>query len=264
MKTLIVPDLHHDLPFLGRIMEAEASDADLAVFLGDYFDSFKPQSSAKRVCRTLADLMRRGQRGDGPLCTFLVGNHDLQYVSLWRTHRNRPTAIPREASAVPFGCSGYSKSRAQDVCRYADPEWLEALQMVTTVPGARGEPAWLLSHAGVPSALFRVRSRGGEGDMLRLLREDAAQALHSAHIDRDQPWFWCGPDRGGSDPYSGPLWQDWERSFRDDLPWRQIVGHTAARGEARQRGDSWCLDGAQTIYGVITDGLLEVRTAPPA
>lgn len=235
-------------------MEAEApTPEDRVIFLGDYFDSFAPDCSAKRVCRTMAHLMHEGRLGRGPACTFLVGNHDLQYLALCRTHRHRPTAIPREPWAVPFGCSGFSKSRAQDVIRYADPEWLDALQVVTTAGG------YLLSHAGVDPAFFRVLPHWDEDRMLRQLEKDAAQALATAHIDRDQAWFWCGRDRGGSDPFSGPLWQDWG-TFEDDLPWPQIVGHTAG-GEPRQAGRSWCLDTGQRHYGVLMGGELVIREA---
>lgn len=256
MRTLVVPDVHHDLPWVGRIMEREYASVDRAVFLGDYFDAHRPECSAKRVCHTLAALHRGGPGGDGPECIFLVGNHDLPYLALSRTHRHRPSAIPREPWAAPFGCSGFSKSRAQDFIRYADPGWAASLRLV------HFEQGWLLSHAGVPAPMLPpVHSSADEEGVRGALDAAAAAALHSAHIDRDRPWFWCGPDRGGSDPYSGPLWQDWGRSFRDDLPWPQAVGHTSSREGARQRGRSWCLDGAQTTYAVIEDGALEVRRA---
>ena len=55
------------------------------------------------------------------------------------------------------------------------------------------------------------------------------------------------------------LWCDWNEEFVDDLPFPQIVGHTAD-AKPRRKGRSWCLDCGQTHYGVLeADGTLVVK-----
>ena len=236
MISIIVPDLHYDLPWLGRIMEAEApSPQDTVVFLGDYFDAFKPQSSAKRVCRTLRELQRAGEAWEGPKCVFLVGNHDLQYLALARRFKEMPRRVPREMYAVPHGCSGYSKSRAAQVILYADREWLSSLKLVHM------EQGYLCSHAGVGSSFVKVRPRGMEGGIYGQLEEDAAAALASCHVEAASPWFWVGRDRGGSDPHGGSRMNRTGPSWRARLIISKPTSYTAMSISASEAFDSTCV-----------------------
>lgn len=54
----------------------------------------------------------------------------------------------------------------------------------------------------------------------------------------------------------GPLWLDWESEFVDELPYRQIVSHSAD-SEPRQKGHSWCIDCGQQAYWILEDRELE-------
>ena len=252
-RILVVPDIRHDLPWLGRVLDAEREQYDRLVLLGDYFDAHDPECTAKKVARCLLELPAEVERQCGrPIpVTFLVGNHDYQYAML--RHTRHP---PAYAFAVPGGCSGYSKTRATDIRHVLDgTDFWDECQLATEAGG------YLLSHAGVVQALWPWGQADGSAQDEYLLRELPLflSQMKEAWVDRfawrDQPAFRIGRARGGSS-VTGPglLRCDWNEEFEDALPLPQIVGHTASRSGARQKGRSWCIDGHQTTYAVIHGG----------
>lgn len=272
MTTLVIPDLHQDLPWTGRILAAEAGRFDRLVFLGDYFDAQRPASNAKQVARMLLGV----EAEVGVPVTFLVGNHDYQYAML--EHVQHP---PKETWAVTGGCSGYSASRADDINRVLRGSGFWSRCALATEAGG-----YLLSHAGVLPHLWPASvaysgldGRGQVQQVLGVLAhvwKDRFVSGLSPAFNGSRAWRRLGPfvshlpGVNPDAPPAGLLWCDWHAEFEDALPLPQIVGHTGPdSGEpaARQKGRSWCLDGQQTTYAVIEGGsvgkpgTLHIKTA---
>ena len=114
---------------------------------------------------------------------------------------------------------------------------------------------WLISHAGIhpefwPKADFPKAA-------LEELKMEWEGVIGNLFENEDHPLLEAGPARGGQQKVGGPLWLDWEQEFIDELPYRQIVAHSAGP-EPRQRGRSWCIDCGQGAYGLLDNGQLKI------
>lgn len=232
------------MDWVGRILAQENGQFERIVFLGDFFDSFKPAFSAKRICEHLLSLR------DTYDCTFLIGNHDLQYYA--GGHTANRLSVPRMGSSHPYWCSGYSRTTAEAVARHLPRDFVDACKVAVMRHGH------LLSHAGVMPSLLPYT--GDDQTSLEVfLGKTCVEAVHTLRMDSTNPLWAAGMARGGSARVPGPLWCDFLDEFEDALPWPQIVGHTARAGGV-WKGRSVCLDANQTLYGVLSDEGLDVRT----
>jgi len=77
-KCLIIPDVHQNIAWVRRVL-AQEKDYGHVVFLGDYFDSRMPVKERTGVAATCTYLNERLQ-ALGKRVTFLLGNHDIQYL----------------------------------------------------------------------------------------------------------------------------------------------------------------------------------------
>lgn len=243
-RCLIIPDIHQDIAWVERIF-AQETGAEKVVFLGDYFDSRKSplrRAGVTATCEYLSEVFRRlGDRG-----TFLLGNHDIQYLEAkpacdrFRTPRH-----------LNYKCgSAYSHSAAAKIAKGLPKEFWHRARLFVTVNG------WLLSHAGLASALAPQRASWIES--MAALEADASTALLTMRRG-PHPLLQAGKVRGGDATVGGITWLDWDNEFSDTLAVPQIVGHTPDEGP-RQKGRSWCLDGQQSCYGVLTPHELIVRS----
>ena len=250
-RCLIIPDVHQDIGWVERILEKEGtgnSAPDLIVFLGDYFDSHRPSRLRAGVGDTCLWL-NETQRRLGTRAVFLLGNHDIQYLEAkpvcdrYRTPRH-----------LRYKCgSAFSHNAAKLIAKRLAPEFWQQARLFVVVNG------WLLSHAGVASAHWPASA--ATADSLLTLDASCRQALQSTlHPGTDaHPLLRAGIVRGGDSPVGGITWLDWDNEFQDALPLPQIVGHTVNPAGARRHGRSWCLDGGQTCYGVLTLDDFSVR-----
>lgn len=247
-KCLIIPDVHQDIPWLDRILKQE-TDWDRVVFLGDYFDSKKPVRLRTGVAATCFYLNK--MRADlGERAVFLLGNHDIQYLEAKPACDHHRT--PRN---LHYTCgSAYSHSAAAIVAKGLTTEFWTGSRLFVEVNG------WLVSHAGINARLWPQRS--GVTEALTVLEAEGKQALISMKRG-PHPLLQAGKVRGGEAEFGGITWLDWDEEFADSLPLPQIVGHTSNAKGARQNGRSWCLDGKQTCYGVLTGKELTVRVIGP-
>lgn len=88
MKTLIVPDCHlkHELFETVKRLHRQ-HQFDEIVFLGDYFDEWHQNTNAKLYRQTIADM--KDMHKNYP-CVFLVGNHDVPYMTIQYQHYSTP------------------------------------------------------------------------------------------------------------------------------------------------------------------------------
>lgn len=242
-RCLIIPDVHQNIAWVERIF-AQEHECDLVVFLGDYFDTYLPPKLRTGVAAT-CDYLETKRSELGAKGIFLLGNHDIQYLEakpacdLHKTPRN-----------LHYKCgSAFKHSAASKVAKGLTPEFWQNTRLFVCVNG------WLLSHAGLAPALWPQRPT--ITDSLAALNEECQTALLTMKRE-PHPLLQAGRARGGNASIGGITWLDWDDEFSDSLPCPQIVGHTGSAQGARKKSRSWCLDGHQTCYGVLTSEGLRV------
>ena len=243
-RCLVVFDLHQDVAWLDRVLEAEAGDFDHLILGGDYFDSYQPIRTATvmETCMRLNALLE--EMGDR--LTVLFGNHDVPYYVASRMQD--PGFFYHPFSDL----KNYSTQSAREIAHALDSKFWQRARCFVRAHG------FLLSHAGAAGKFWAgAESEDAALDTLEQRCEDAlAAANHKRHSI-----FAPGCVRGG-EGIGGITWQDWNMEFSDEeIPLPQIVGHTRSASGARQKGRSWCLDGEQTCYGLLDADGLEVKIA---
>ena len=257
MKTLVIPDVHQDLPWVRRILDKE-TDFDELVFLGDYYDEFETQPfcSPKSVTKYMHSLTELYDD-----VTFLIGNHDAQYLAF------RGRCPPRRNDPTPFEkrwqTNGYTRNRCSDISRYLTTSILERFKLAKYTQG------FLLSHAGVLGQLLtdisNVQESAGDTPLDRFLYTANSYCPYLSHHTYS-PLFWIGKyrDPKSHDPYPGIIWCDFDAEFDNTIDVPQIVGHTIGDSvRVKNVGTpnaAYCLDAEQTAYGVILDGVLSIHT----
>lgn len=238
MKTVVIPDIHHDLAWARSIMDKE-SNADEFVFQGDYFDPKGSDATYVEVCEFLR-FLKEDER-----VVLQMGNHDYTYALF--------------AQGVTFGQareailpSNLDHSAIQAVCQNCPPDFFDSFKLAHLTQGH------CISHAGLGPDLYTsllVQCGGVEGVVAHLNGLVPNLCRNIQHMA-----FWCSPTRGGHHRFSGVLWLDFGAEFANTLPVPQLVGHTASCGGFQTHDGSVCLDSRQTTYGLIKDGQLSIHT----
>jgi hypothetical protein len=244
MKTenaLLIFDPHQDADWIRRILAKEEGNFTHLLLGGDYFDAKSDRAgSIADMCELLLEL--DGQLGDD--MTLLWGNHDIQYletIPAMRRQRN-----PRQQK---FKIPGdYSNSKAKKLSKLLPDAFLKRGKLFAEMNGH------LISHAGLAKQFWP------EAHTTPAALEELDQRCHKTLLTlpyHEDPLLQSGKCRGGSQPTGGITWLDFDHEFEDQLPLPQIFGHTPSFSErtterARRKGRSWCLDGAQTLYGMLS------------
>lgn len=247
---LVIPDVHQKIEWVRAVLDQEKGVFSHLLFLGDLFDSHgldAQTAGVSEVCRYFKQIRHLY----GEHLTILLGNHDLPYLEAkpWCDRYQSPRPLQ-------YRCPGFTASRAKRIAGELEWDYWRECRLFRRVNG------WILSHAGIAERFWYPH----------LPAEEAMGALENAcSIVLERLWnhyfpiLGCGHARGGSEKMGGIVWQDFDQEFSDDLPFPQIVGHTPPLRKdeplARQKGRSWCLDGAQTVYGILSaDGNVEVKS----
>jgi 3',5'-cyclic AMP phosphodiesterase CpdA len=253
-RCLVIPDVHQNIAWVDLVLLAEDTPPlrpDLIVFLGDYFDAIRKDPERASLAATCAWLnATKARLGDRAI--FLLGNHDIQYLEAKPACDRQRT--PRH---LRYKCgSAYSHNAAKRIARDLSPAFWAEARLFLCVNG------WLLSHAGV--AYSHWKDGGNPSAALDALEAGAGIALSTTRVPLapPHPLLEAGRVRGGDASVGGITWLDWDEEFEDALPLPQIVGHTGSNAGARQKGRSWCLDGRQSCYGVLTSSTLSVKLSP--
>ena len=200
MKLLTISDLH------GRTVwkEADFSDYDRIVFLGDYTDSYVVDDDT--IFTNLSEIIQLKRRNPAKF-VLLIGNHDAQYLH-----------FPH------YRCSGF-RAWAQPALSSLLAKYEKLFQI------AHQEKAYLFTHAGVSAKwLTRLLSKTQPNDPSLTPDANVATLLNNVHRQSAtfrNLLFEVGPKRGGMDLFSGPVWADRDETKDDFLPgYHQVVGHT--------------------------------------
>jgi len=240
---LLVFDSHQNIEWVRSILNKERDRISHVLLGGDYFDA-PPKAgtaSVEETCQFLKDVAAEW----GDRVTFLLGNHDVHYVEAkrWCDQRRSPRNLN-------YKCSGYTNNKAKKIASKLDWDFWRGCRLFQVVNG------WLISHAGV-AGLYWPNDLPVDQALVNL--EATCADILQRFPFQDFPMLHGGRARDGTEEIGGPTWLDFNFEFADDeVPLPQIFGHTCSNHGAKQKGRSWCLDGAQTCYAVLhCSGTLE-------
>jgi hypothetical protein len=199
MKIVVLGDTH------GRDtweLILQAQNYDLAVFIGDYFDSwdksFQEQMDNFRKILTLKRLL-------GDKVILIIGNHDYHYT--------------RFARSISERYSGHQSSHSFEIHR-AVQEAIDSgyLQM------AFQSDSFLFTHAGVTQTWLRSQQID--------INEDASQSIaeyiNELYTYKPQRFYFMGVDQTGDDKTQSPIWVRPMSLLEDAIQGiNQVVGHTS-------------------------------------
>ena len=202
-KTLIIPDIHFRIEIVNKILNKE-KDADLVIFLGDYFDNFK--EIEKETIDTITFLK---ENLTNPRFVFLLGNHDISYFY-------SPNRFCQ--------CSGYTEfknSLIRDILKPQDPKVLSSFHFFAYFKDVL-KNKWLLSHAGYSPFWGNISSN----KLVNFLQEEEKEAKKELSKNNNHWFIEAGYSRGGGAVVGGLTWLDWDWEFKEIPRLNQIVGHT--------------------------------------
>lgn len=244
-KVLLISDIHQDIDWVEKVLFQESPDR--VIWMGDWFDSHKPVDKIFGARQTAKWLKERIE--NNPKDVFLFGNHDFPYYEVapaCRRHTNK--------RHIYTYCSGFTNSKAKEINKELTEEhWQRFL------PFCFVNNEYVISHAGISSHWWPVANTD-DIPTLAFVYDKAMTAVVNA---RSYPMdiLDAGLARGGNAVVGGFTWLDWDEEFTDEIPFAQIVGHTANHNHIRQRGRSFCIDGGQHTYAYFQkDGELRLTS----
>tara|TARA_R110000765_G_scaffold7963_2_gene25977 strand:- start:14772 stop:15614 length:843 start_codon:yes stop_codon:yes gene_type:complete len=261
-KVLICPDIHQATKWADRILRY--NDFDHVVFLGDYFDT----SAGRRIGTAeypdvegiglTCDWINRTYKKLGDKATWLMGNHDLSYLSVYKPKDYR---IPHKDNR-PHTCSGFTSNCAKTINKKIDPEWINNLELCVGVEndivGHSGKSSmYILSHAG-----FHHRQFKPVGDELDNINSMYDEWNNDKLNIKFLPNHWISntgecrsTNKALASGVGSPVWMDWDDEFEELDDYAQMTGHTtrywANNNKPSRKGGSWCIDCNQTYYAII-------------
>jgi hypothetical protein len=236
-KTLIISDIHQRIKAAQFLLDFFEGKVDHYVFLGDYFDDFKPEAGVEETCKWLhATSERLGDRA-----TWLIGNHDASYFEDWLCGSVLKTK--------KVNCTGYTRSKSAKIKHY----FSTCFEFWKTVKLCAIEQGYLISHAGFhPSKLMPFDTNNEDvatryNNEWRQILDQRFLAPNNLHL------FAVGGARGGFGRAGGPLWLDWYEEFEPIHGFPQIVGHSQGP-DIRLKQNSLCVDCLLEKVVVLEDG----------
>jgi hypothetical protein len=165
---------------------------------------------------------------------MLLGNHDAAYM------------FPNLDALY---CPGFTKAKARAIQEVLKPEHWQRFKL------AHVEQGWLLTHAGFHPAWLKTPS-------MEQIIDCCNRAMENAGRGQADPLLGAGFDRGGTQPFGGPLWLDWN-SFVPIPGIDQIVGHTPG-AEVREKhckeSENYCLDVRNgAAVGLLDEGRISLH-----
>jgi hypothetical protein len=258
MKILVIPDIHNKVSKASHIFSTE-TDYDKVIFLGDYFDGFGDSAiEAQKVSLWLKHHL------NNPKFVFLLGNHDVSY------------AFPNQHAP----CSGYTDGKHEAIHSILTRHDWDKFKFFWCAAG------WLFSHAGLHKSYVPADLKPTTNNIKEFLKAQSVEALHHLRHTNQEHWFYRYGDARTRHPrgcVGGLVWCDANEEFEaiENIP--QIFGHTRQHVNfPKLLGDTHlniiqnesvlnmeikpqdkfnvCLDTGLHHYGVITDGVLRIKS----
>jgi len=206
LPTLHISDIHENMEKLALILKK--IEYNHVIFHGDYVDGKDGKHSITKCEYMLYWINQHIFDKDK---TFLIGNHDLQYL------------YPMDY----YNCSNYDY-RIREMIKNHElfkPERRERLLFHVTHNG------FLCSHAGLHPS-FELKDLPSNKE------------LHELCLKKKETEFLgVGYNRGGYQPYGGLTWLDWKSEFEPRKDIKQIVGHTRnTKKSIRENDGNFCIE----------------------
>lgn len=211
MKIVALGDTHGRNKWKEIVVENK--DADMIVFIGDYFDAKDGGYSANRQIENFKEIVQF-KRDNPNKVVLLIGNHDFHYLN----------GVNEEYSSYQFGY-------AKDINSVLQPAVDEGLLQMAYQYGS-----YFFSHAG----LTKTWANRNNIDMDDL--DNSVNELFRDDITKFR--FTIGPNGsyGGNDVTQPPIWvrpQSLVKDMVDDIIC--IVGHTQVKGVTVMEDDNLIL-----------------------
>ena len=212
MKSVFIGDVHGE--DLWKRVVAQESDADLFVFVGDYFDSFAVPGLVQM--HNFKEIIEFKESSSSTV-VMLIGNHDFHY-------------FPEIGEC---GTSGFQRRLFPSISRLID-ENRRHLQVAYSVEDV------LCTHAGV-SEDFLDQVYGKDGWQIG----EIAQKLNDLFIYKPLSFSYSDMDYSftGDHPSQSPIWirpRSLMRSSKDiRKAYKQIVGHTVFKELSIEELNKW-------------------------
>lgn len=245
MRTLIIPDIHQRIKDVDKVIDKETFDK--VIFLGDYFDSFKPQGSFEKVCDWVWNKFNE-LKG---VAIWLSGNHDISYYEEVMSHSR--WASKTYCAHKKMGCSGYTRNKGQLVKKFFKNKkdfWVN-LELF------HWDGFFLYSHAGFSNGIFRFGMSFDDNLKYFKVCWDEIKRLD---VNYSNDWIIKIGSRAGSNyvGMGGPLWLDWWDEFEPVDGVSQIVGHTICNNP-QNKNNNFCIDCCSKYYAIVENGLIETK-----
>lgn len=211
MKIVALGDTHGRSKWKEIVVEQK--DADMIVFIGDYFDAKDGGYSANRQIENFKEIVQF-KRDNPSKVVLLIGNHDFHYLN----------GVNETYSSYQFG---YAKD-INSVLQPAVDEGL--LQMCYQYS------SYFFSHAG----LTKTWANNNNIDMNNL--EDSVNELFRNDITKFKFTMGDNYSYGGNDITQTPIWvrpQSLVKDMVDEIIC--IVGHTQVKGVTVMEEDNLIL-----------------------
>ena len=243
-SALLIPDTHQDKVWAEAVIKKEEGNYDKIIWMGDYFDSFHEYPRVATVSDMAAFVQARMENDNE---YFLLGNHECHYMEA-HSHNKQF----RHKKALHYKCGGHSNNKSIDINKVFNWDNWRKLKMFYVVNG------WLVSHAGFSQQLLKPMMNMDE--LMGFYWCEAEHQLELMPVQRAN-LLEAGLSRGGMETVGGPVWLDFEMEFVDWPDIKQICGHTSRYNSLQQRGESYCVDGQQTVYCLINeDGKVQFKS----
>lgn len=230
--AVLIPDIHQDIEWVDKIITKHKKDNPLFVLMGDLFDARKDNvATAGETARYIVNLKKQLNER----LVILVGNHDQAYYARYLGSIN-PMLYNWD----------FNLKSLEEISKHIDESFIRSNQLCVYIHG------YLISHAGVIGKHFYNEYTD------KILDKEESLNKFFKYCDNEFNIFphlskllYPGSQRGGPG-LPGLTWCDFDYEFVDELIVPQIFGHTSSKEfPHRIKDKSHCIDGKQTIYGIL-------------
>lgn len=201
-KILVIPDVHQKLDLLINALKAE-STVDHTVFLGDYFDDFDDNIYEVQY---MASWLKENLYINSSKRTFLLGNHDFQYM------------LSRGTNIYCSGYAGWKHEAIENILTKEDWSKFEYFYSYDN---------YWLSHAGITNYWFAHPIHGIDANQIKETLNKMKRNVEAEICDYGPVWS-ADQYRGGRHQKGGILWNDMRNSEMFENV-TQVIGHTPVR-----------------------------------
>jgi hypothetical protein len=231
--TLIVPDVHEQIPKLKRILK-DYEGVERVVFLGDFCDSFLDNMV------TPTGIWLR-ENVEHPKYDFIMGNHELHY------------AYPY--GDIPSPYAGWTAQKNFMYRSYVRPDQWERFKLHRWVGN------WLCTHAGWHASHMHP-IKGFQRESLEAIEKHAMNGLTRLKDGQQAPML-LQPGRYMHGPanYGGVVWLRWAE-FEPVPGLNQVCGHSPwvdVRIKVGIDSINYCIDTDLKHVALIEDNKLRIE-----